>query len=154
MLCSARSSSHLESGESASSDLENEEATVQVMKRLLKKARNAGKDGRDKPKQLLHVYSKTNIVGGTSTKAAASSKQMKTVKKWTNDEIEMLIGLLEERPCLWDVHNREYHIRDKREQTLSEIGDLIGVSSTNIKAKITTLRAQLGREIGKAKRTS
>ena len=35
-------------------------------------------------------------------------------KKWTNAETCHLIELLEENPCLWDLYDKNYHMRDKR----------------------------------------
>jgi len=33
-------------------------------------------------------------------------------RNWKDEEIEMLITLYEERPCLWDVGHKDYMNRD------------------------------------------
>ena len=38
----------------------------------------------------------------------------KEVKKWSTGEISLLIDLLEDRVCLWDVFDKSYHCRGKR----------------------------------------
>lgn len=37
--------------------------------------------------------------------------------KWPNEKIFRLIGLYEERPWLWDVFSRHYHIRETTSQS-------------------------------------
>ena len=75
------------------------------------------------------------------------------VKKWTNEETCMLIDLFEERPCLWDVFDKNYHMRDKRDMAFKEIEAKIDFSVAEIKAKISKLRSQLVREISKCTKT-
>ena len=45
-------------------------------------------------------------------------------------------------------------MRNKREQVFEEMRDILDIDVAEIKAKITSLRAQLGREIGKTKAES
>ena len=71
----------------------------------------------------------------------------KKPRKWTEFEIDTLIEILEERVCLWDVSCKAYHMRDKREKAYTEIKEALDISVVDIKTKITSLRAQLGREI-------
>ena len=42
-------------------------------------------------------------------------------KKWSSKETNQLIDLFEERPCLWDVLNKSYHDREKRDKAYVEI---------------------------------
>ena len=42
-------------------------------------------------------------------------------RRWCDAEVDRLIELLEERPCLWDVFCKEYHVREKRERAYEEI---------------------------------
>ena len=39
----------------------------------------------------------------------------KGAKDWKEDEVSMLIKLLEERPSLWDVFNKDYSKRDVKD---------------------------------------
>jgi len=43
--------------------------------------------------------------------------------KWTEEETEKLIELLEKNTCLRDVSNKEYHLKNKREKALSDMSD-------------------------------
>ena len=45
----------------------------------------------------------------------------KEVKKWSTEEILLLIDLPEDRVCLWDVFDKSYHCREKRGKALKEI---------------------------------
>ena len=74
-------------------------------------------------------------------------------KKWTNDETNVLIDMLEARSCLWDVFDKNYHARDKRDKAYQEIELELEVPASEIKAKINKLRSQLGREINKCTKT-
>ena len=42
-------------------------------------------------------------------------------RNWKDEEIEMLITLYEERPCLWDVGHKDYMNRDSKEVAYSQI---------------------------------
>ena len=79
-------------------------------------------------------------------------KEKKKPRKWTEFEIDTLIEMLEERVCLWDVSCKAYHMRDKREKAYTEIKEALDISVVDIKTKITSLRAQLGREINKVRK--
>ena len=50
-----------------------------------------------------------------------SLKRKSKERNWTEEEIEALIGLYEERVCLWDVGNGDYMNRDSKELAYSEI---------------------------------
>ena len=47
-------------------------------------------------------------------------------RRWCDAEVDRLIELLEERPCLWDVFCKEYHVREKRERAYEEIENELG----------------------------
>ena len=87
-------------------------------------------------------------------KAASDGKDRGRARTWTEPEIDQLIDLLEERNCLWDVNKKDYHVRNKRERVFEEMSDILDIDVAEIKVKITSLRAQLGREIGKTKAES
>ena len=74
-------------------------------------------------------------------------------RKWTSEEITHLIECLENYPCLWDVFDKAYHMKDKREKALSEMSNQIEIEVMEIKTKINGLRTQLGRELAKVKKT-
>ena len=74
-------------------------------------------------------------------------------KKWTHDEIIKLIDLYEENSHLWDVFDRDYHNRDKRERTLNDISLVLKTDVADIKTKLLSLRSQLGRERVKISKT-
>ena len=42
-------------------------------------------------------------------------------RNWKDEEIEMLITLYEERPCLWDVGHKDYMNRDIKEVAYTQI---------------------------------
>ena len=75
------------------------------------------------------------------------------MKKWSNDDVSLLIELLEERACLWNVCDKSYHLKDVRERALNEMSDCLDASPAEIKTNVLTLRSQLGREITKVNRT-
>ena len=84
-------------------------------------------------------------------KAASDGKDKGRARRWTEPEIDQLIDLLEEKDCLWDVNKKDYHLRNKRERAFEEMRNILDIDVAEIKAKITSLRAQLGREIAKTK---
>ena len=74
-------------------------------------------------------------------------------KKWTDDEIQDLIELLEEKPCLWDIFSKEYTKGEVKERAYAELAEHFDSSSATAKAKINALRTQLGREMAKESKT-
>ena len=56
------------------------------------------------------------------TKILKEEKTRKT-RKWTEEETEKLIDLLEKNTCLWDVSKKEYHLKNKKEKALSDMSD-------------------------------
>ena len=62
--------------------------------------------------------------------------------RWSDHEVEQLIDLLEENSCLWDVSNKDYLLRKKRERAYKQIEEMLGTERAVIKAKISTLRQQ------------
>ena len=59
-------------------------------------------------------------------------------KRWSDHEVEQLIDL-EENSCLWDVSNKDYYLRKKRERAYKQIEEKLGTERAAIKAKITNL---------------
>ena len=72
-------------------------------------------------------------------------------RKWTDTEVDQLLELLEKNVCLWDVASKDYHVRNKRERALDEMSETLDIPVGDIRAKIVSIRAQLGREITKMK---
>ena len=83
----------------------------------------------------------------------AKKTKSKGEKDWTDEEISLLIDMLEEKPCLWDVFDKEYTKRDVKEITYSEIASPLDTNIKSIKAKISGLGAQLGRKVAKVNKT-
>ena len=83
----------------------------------------------------------------------AKKTKSKGEKDWTNEEVSLLIDMLEEKPCLWDVFDKEYTKRDVKEIAYTEIASSLDANIETIKAKINRLRAQLGREVAKVNKT-
>ena len=52
-------------------------------------------------------------VAGQSKSKGKNNTNDVEAKKWTNEETCHLIELLEENPCLWDVYDTNYLMRDK-----------------------------------------
>ena len=56
-------------------------------------------------------------------------KQSKAkARKWNDEETDLLIDLLEQNGCLWDVFSKEYHLRDKRDQVYETMQEELGIS--------------------------
>ena len=60
-----------------------------------------------------------------------------------------MIDELEKRHCLWDVFEKEYHNRERREAAYTELQEILKFSKNQIKSKMAGLRTQLGREVAK-----
>ena len=73
---------------------------------------------------------------------------------WDDEEIEKLLDLYEEHPCLWDIRDPSYQKREVKERALAEIGETLEIESSVIKAKWNSLRAQYGRECAKENKNS
>ena len=80
-------------------------------------------------------------------KSTGGGQNKKKKKKSKSDEIETLIDELEKRSCLWDIFDKEYHNREKRDIAYTELEDILKHTKQDIKTKIAGLRTQLGREI-------
>lgn len=70
-------------------------------------------------------------------------------RKWNDEETDLLIDLLEQNACLWDIFSKDYHLKDKRDKTFETMQEELGISIADVKYKITGLRSQLGREVAK-----
>ena len=80
----------------------------------------------------------------------AKKTKPKGGKDWTDEEISLLIDMLEEKLCLWDVFDQEYTKRDVKEIAYTEIASSLDTNIESIKAKINGLRAQLGRGVARS----
>ena len=49
-----------------------------------------------------------------------SKNASECTKRWSDHEVEQLIDLLEENSCLWDVSNKDYYLRKKRERAYKQ----------------------------------
>ena len=71
-------------------------------------------------------------------------------RNWKDEEIEMLITLYEERPCLWDVGHKDYMNRDSKEVAYSQIdllmSDKYDINREDYKNKWKIIRSQFMRE--------
>ncbi|XP_068704330.1 uncharacterized protein [Montipora foliosa] len=85
----------------------------------------------------------------TKRQATVENGRSGKSRRWCDAEVDRLIELLEERPCLWDVFCKEYHVREKRERAYEEIENELEIDLNDIKTKIVGLRSQLGRELSK-----
>ena len=83
----------------------------------------------------------------------AKKTKPKGGKDWTDEEISLLIDMLEEKLCLWDVFDQEYTKRDVKEIAYTEIASSLDTNIESIKAKINGLRDQLGRKVAKVNKT-
>ena len=61
--------------------------------------------------------------------------------------------MLEEKPCLWDLFDKEYTKWDAREKAYTEIASSLDTNIESIKAKINGFSAQLERELAKVNKT-
>ena len=93
----------------------------------------------------------TNMSAGESSYEKHEKRKRKG--KWNEENVTALIDLLEERPCLWNIFDSQYTKREKRDSAYKEIAETLEREVGEIKTKINNLRAQLGREIGKVKKT-
>ena len=94
-----------------------------------------------------------NISAGESSCDEKHEKR-KRKGKWNEENVRAFIDLLEERPCLWSIFDSQYTKREKRDSACKEIAEVLEWELGEIKTKINNLRAQLGREIGKVKKTT
>ena len=77
--------------------------------------------------------------------------EIRSNKKWQDGEIEKLIDLYEENPCLWHIFDSSYQKRDVKERALVTITNELDVQITDIKSKWNATRGQFGRELNKVK---
>lgn len=67
----------------------------------------------------------------TSSKKSPKQK----ARRWSDEEIDRLIDLLEGNRCLWDVFCADYHLKDKRERAYSSIEEELNISVSDIRNK-------------------
>ena len=54
-------------------------------------------------------------------KVKKADDKFKAAKDWTEEEINSLIELLENKSCLWDIYHKDFKKRDLKEIAYSEI---------------------------------
>ena len=89
----------------------------------------------------------------SKSKKEKADDKSKAAKDWENDETCLLIELLEVNPCLWDIYHKDYKKRDMKEVAYSEIANSLDTTVASIKAKVNSLRTQLGKELAKERNT-
>ena len=57
--------------------------------------------------------------------AKKSKNAIKCTKRWSDYEVEQLI-YLEENSCFWDVLNKGYYLRKRRERAYKQIKEKLG----------------------------
>ena len=108
------------------------------------------KDKQKKAKMVQEVADDKMAEGKDSTKEKKDkTSKGKGAKDRKEYKVSRLIELLEERPILWDVFEKDYSERDVKDTACKEIADVFGSNITSIKSKINGLRAQYGREMAK-----
>ena len=70
----------------------------------------------------------------------------KQARKWTDEEIELLIDNFEDQPSLWDISTKDYHLRDVKNAALKKISDEMAIPVPDLKSKWNSLRTQELRE--------
>ena len=66
----------------------------------------------------------------------------KEARKWSDQEVELVIDLYEARPCLWDTSSNEYHLRPLKSKELMAVSDKMKIPVDDIKAKWCSLCSQ------------
>ena len=63
--------------------------------------------------QSLSEESTIDLSANRKRKGKAAVENPRTLKsrRWCDAEVDRLIELLEERPCLWDVFCKDYHAK-------------------------------------------
>ncbi|CAL1672824.1 unnamed protein product [Lasius platythorax] len=80
----------------------------------------------------------------------------RNLKKWSNDEVIILINAYKEEYCLYDVSSPNYHNKHLRSETLKRVGDAVRVLKQDVTdkdcaSKFHTLRSQYNIENAKVK---
>jgi hypothetical protein len=71
----------------------------------------------------------------------------KIARRWTDMEVSHLIELYEERSVLWNIFDKNYHKREIRNDAFAALAEELDIPLADVKAKLTSLRAYLGKEI-------
>ncbi|TGZ53886.1 Uncharacterized protein DBV15_01827 [Temnothorax longispinosus] len=79
-------------------------------------------------------------------------------KKWTNEEIIILIDSYKEESCLYAINSPNYHNKHLRNEALKRVGDAVRVFKPHVTdkdcaSKFHTLRSQYNIENAKVKRS-
>jgi hypothetical protein len=74
------------------------------------------------------------------------------VFKWREEHTQMILELLSDHECLWNVKSENYRNRNIRERALEEILKQINIPDLtveDVKLKIKTIRTRYSYELGK-----
>ena len=123
----------------SSSDVEDD-TTMQLIAQLTKKL-----------KKMETGLGVSTVTHNSSKDSALCGKTTKSV--WTDQDVQKLIDLVEERYVLWDTTHKEYHDRSKKSEALEDIADQLGINQNAVLSKWRNLRGQFGREVNKVNRT-
>lgn len=82
----------------------------------------------------------------TEVEKSDAEKGKEDKKDWSDESVSLLIDMLEENSCLWDVFHKDYAKRDLKEIAYSSIASVLDTTIASVKSKINSLRTQLGRE--------
>ena len=53
--------------------------------------------------------------------------------RWTEERIDTLITLLDERPCLYNTKSKDYFNRERKKAALEEIAEVLGITGKRSK---------------------
>lgn len=79
----------------------------------------------------------------------------KVINTWLDKDVEKLITEVETRPCIWNVGDKEYKLRNKRDAAWLEIVGVFRTTKTveELTAKWQSLRTQYRTSVATSKRT-
>ena len=109
----------------------------------LKECKNkaAGEEGNEFDSDEKVEIKRNEDIGDESDKDfSQKEKENKNVKDWSDDNVSLLLDMFEESPCLWDVFNTDYSMRDLKEFAYSNIATSLDTTIAAVKAKINSLR--------------
>lgn len=81
-----------------------------------------------------------------------ASKSTSGTIVWNYENVEQLVELYEQRPCLYDTKSKDYFNRDVRNVALQDITKILNTTDVQVKTKLKNLRTQYMREKLKTKK--
>ena len=61
-------------------------------------------------------------------KSLKSTKRYNSTRKWSDEEVDLLIDLFEAKSCLWDIFSRDYRNREMKAKAFEEISEELNIS--------------------------